>query len=72
MGLVSSLVKRAKRSKNRGNVFTVAELADYIGRALFELIGKRRRAWHENPVDGKVEEKIENSVKLTMKQSYFY
>uniref|UniRef100_A0AAQ4P3R6 Polycystic kidney disease 1b n=1 Tax=Gasterosteus aculeatus aculeatus TaxID=481459 RepID=A0AAQ4P3R6_GASAC len=53
MGLVSSLVKRAKRSKNRGNVFTVAELADYIGRALFELIGKRRRAWHENPVDGK-------------------
>ncbi|KAL6097956.1 pkd1l1 [Pungitius sinensis] len=53
MGLVFSLVRRAKRSTNWGTVFTVAEFADYIRHAAFELVGKRRHAWQENPLEGK-------------------
>ncbi|XP_034416623.1 polycystic kidney disease 1 like 1 [Cyclopterus lumpus] len=52
MGVVSSLVRRAKRSQSWGNVFSVAELVDYIRRRVSELTGQRRRAWIEN-VEGR-------------------
>ncbi|XP_037613525.1 polycystic kidney disease 1 like 1 [Sebastes umbrosus] len=51
IGVVSSLVRSAKRSHSRGNVFTVAELADYIRRRVSEFTGQHRQAWIENHVE---------------------
>ncbi|XP_068438427.1 polycystin-1-like protein 1 [Clinocottus analis] len=53
IGVVSSLVRRAKRSQSWGNVFTVAELVDYIRRRVSDLTGQRREAWTENHVEGR-------------------
>ncbi|XP_044033057.1 polycystic kidney disease 1 like 1 [Siniperca chuatsi] len=50
IGVVSSLVRSAKRSQSRGNVFTIAELAGYIRQ---RVSGRRRQAWIENHVEGK-------------------
>ncbi|XP_035510575.1 polycystic kidney disease 1 like 1 [Morone saxatilis] len=53
IGVVSSLVRGAKRSQSRGNVFTVAELAGYIRQRVSDFTGQRRQAWIENHVEGK-------------------
>ncbi|XP_054479391.1 polycystic kidney disease 1 like 1 [Anoplopoma fimbria] len=53
IGVVSSLVRSAKRSQSWGNVFTLAELTDYIRRTVSERIGQRRLAWIENHVEGR-------------------
>ncbi|TNN59480.1 Polycystic kidney disease 1 like 1 [Liparis tanakae] len=53
VGEVSSLVRRAKRSQSWGDVFTMAELADYIRRRVSDLTGRRRQAWIENRVQGR-------------------
>ncbi|KAM6908104.1 polycystin-1-like protein 1 [Lycodopsis pacificus] len=53
IGVVSSLVRSAKRSQSSANVFTIAELVDYIRRRVSELIGQRRRACIENHAEGK-------------------
>ncbi|KAK9527852.1 hypothetical protein VZT92_014377 [Zoarces viviparus] len=53
IGVASSLVRSAKRSQSWANVFTIAELADYIRRRVSELIGQRRRVWIENHAEGK-------------------
>ncbi|XP_070784659.1 polycystin-1-like protein 1 [Enoplosus armatus] len=50
IGVVSSLVRSARRSQSRGNVFTMAELASYIRQ---RVSGQRRQAWIENHVEGK-------------------
>ncbi|KAG8009401.1 Polycystic kidney disease 1 like 1 [Nibea albiflora] len=51
--VVSSLVRSVKRSQNRKNVFTVAELSAYIRQGVSEFTGRRRQAWIENHVEAK-------------------
>ncbi|XP_059183422.1 polycystin-1-like protein 1 [Centropristis striata] len=51
IGVMSSLVRSAKRSRRRGNVFTIAELAGYIRRRIPEFTGQQRRAWIENHME---------------------
>uniref|UniRef100_A0A8C2ZWB2 Polycystic kidney disease 1b n=1 Tax=Cyclopterus lumpus TaxID=8103 RepID=A0A8C2ZWB2_CYCLU len=56
MGVVSSLVRRAKRSQSWGNVFSVAELVDYIRRRVSELTGQRRRTYFFEEFESLVDE----------------
>lgn len=58
IGVVSSLIRSAKRSQGRRNVFSIAELAGYIRRRVSEFTGQRRQAWIENHVEGKVKKKL--------------
>ncbi|XP_078019104.1 polycystin-1-like protein 1 [Epinephelus lanceolatus] len=51
IGMMSSFIRSAKRSKSRGNVFTIAELAGYIRRRVSEFTGQRRPAWIENQME---------------------
>ncbi|KAK1885270.1 Polycystic kidney disease 1 like 1 [Dissostichus eleginoides] len=53
IGVMSSLVRRAKRSGGRGNVLTMAELSRYIRRKISEVTCQQRQAWTENHVEGK-------------------
>ncbi|XP_028425777.1 polycystic kidney disease 1 like 1 [Perca flavescens] len=53
IGVVSSLVRTAKRSQSWRNVFTVAELAGYIRRRVSEFTGQHRRAWTDNHEQGR-------------------
>ncbi|KAM9337218.1 polycystin-1-like protein 1 [Symphorus nematophorus] len=53
IGVVSSLVRSAKRSQSRGNVFTAAELVGYIRRWVSDFTGLKKRAWIENHVEAK-------------------
>ncbi|KAK5877459.1 hypothetical protein CesoFtcFv8_024961 [Champsocephalus esox] len=53
IGVMSSLVRRAKRSGGRGNVLTMAELSRYIRRKISEVTCQRRQAWTEHRVEGK-------------------
>ncbi|KAK5898421.1 hypothetical protein CgunFtcFv8_015841 [Champsocephalus gunnari] len=53
IGVMSSLVGRAKRSGGRGNVLTMAELSRYIRRKISEVTCQRRQAWTEHRVEGK-------------------
>lgn len=52
IGVVSSLVRSAKRSQSRGNVFTLAELVSYIRHQM--ISGQHREARIENHGEGKV------------------
>lgn len=60
IGVVSSMVRSAKRSQSRGNVFTIAELASYIRRRVSDFTGQRRQARTENHTEGKVKKKLLN------------
>ncbi|XP_045922035.1 polycystic kidney disease 1 like 1 [Micropterus dolomieu] len=51
IGVVSSLVRSAKRSQSRGNVFTLAELVSYIRHQM--ISGQHREARIENHGEGK-------------------
>ncbi|KAK5850204.1 hypothetical protein PBY51_014472 [Eleginops maclovinus] len=53
IGVMSSLVRRARRSRGRGEVLTMAELARYIRRRISEVTLQRGQAWTENHVEGK-------------------
>ncbi|GLD54852.1 polycystic kidney disease 1 like 1-like protein [Lates japonicus] len=51
IGVMSSLVRDAKRSQSRRDVFTVAELAGYIRRRISEFTGQREPTWVDNHVE---------------------
>ncbi|XP_074549754.1 polycystin-1-like protein 1 [Halichoeres trimaculatus] len=52
VGVVSSLVRRAKASRNRRNTFTVTELTKHIRRRVFNFTGNPcKHAWAENEVE---------------------
>ncbi|XP_050922890.1 LOW QUALITY PROTEIN: polycystic kidney disease 1 like 1 [Lates calcarifer] len=51
IGVMSSLVRDAKRSQGRRDVFTVAELAGYIRRRISEFTGQREPTWVDNHVE---------------------
>ncbi|XP_041670635.1 LOW QUALITY PROTEIN: polycystic kidney disease 1 like 1 [Cheilinus undulatus] len=52
LGVVSSLVRCAKASQSRNNVFTITELINFIRQRVSELIGHARGgAWTENQME---------------------
>ncbi|KAM8731306.1 polycystin-1-like protein 1 isoform 4-T4 [Acanthopagrus schlegelii] len=52
--VASSSIRRAKRSQNRQNAFTAAELVGYVGRSVSDFTGQRRKARTDNRVEGKM------------------
>ncbi|XP_073344382.1 polycystin-1-like protein 1 [Pagrus major] len=51
--VVASLIRSAKRSQSRQNIFAAAELVGYIRRRVSDFTGQRRNAWTEDRVVGK-------------------
>ena len=59
--VASSSIRRAKRSQNRQNTFTAAELVSYVGRRVSDFTGQRRKARADNRVEGKVKKEAQTS-----------
>ncbi|KAA8580858.1 hypothetical protein FQN60_013816 [Etheostoma spectabile] len=55
-GVVSLLVRSAKRSQSWRTVFTVAELAGYIGRRVSEFTGQNRQTYYFEEFESLVDE----------------
>ncbi|XP_060950290.1 polycystin-1-like protein 1 [Limanda limanda] len=53
LGLVSALVRVAKRSQSRRDVFTAAELARYLRRRISEVTGQRELKWIDDHVESR-------------------
>ncbi|CAB1460970.1 unnamed protein product, partial [Pleuronectes platessa] len=53
LGLVCAVVRVAKRSQSRWDVFTAAELARYIRRRISEVTGQRELKWIDDHVESR-------------------
>ncbi|XP_034428977.1 polycystic kidney disease 1 like 1 [Hippoglossus hippoglossus] len=53
LGLVSAVVRVAKRSQSRLDVFTAADLARYIRRRISEVTGQRELKWIDDHVESR-------------------